>query len=251
MAELIMQEESSTPSTPSSGKWKIYPKASGLYLLDDLGVEIGPMFPRDGWIPVYDTWTYASATTINVPTNATLLYQKGWGIRFKQGGAYKYAYIVTVAATLLTVTGGSDYTVANAAITDIAVCPNPGSAFGFPDWFTFAPTVGGFSANPTTTMYRFCVNGRTVIFPFRQGVAGTSNATTFTMTLPITPANPTNGQWFMSLIPVQDNSAFLTSPGIAVVSGGSATMDLYKTIAFGAWTNSGTKSASGTAIYEF
>jgi hypothetical protein len=164
MAELQMQEESSTPATPSSGKWKIYPKASGLYLLDDLGVEIGPMVPRDGWIPVYDSWTYASATTINVPTDATLLYQKGWGIRFKQGGAFKYMYMITVAATLLTVTGGSDYTVANAAITDIAVCPNPGSAFGFPVYFTFASTLTGTAGSAgtfaeTVQLSRFGLNG--------------------------------------------------------------------------------------------
>jgi hypothetical protein len=42
MAELTMQEEGSTPSTPSAGKWKIYPKSDGLYLLDDAGLEIGP-----------------------------------------------------------------------------------------------------------------------------------------------------------------------------------------------------------------
>jgi hypothetical protein len=114
------------------------------------GVTYTDFLPVQGWIPVSVTWTYASATTINVPTNATLLYQKGWGIRFKQGGAYKYAYMVTVAATLLTVTGGSDYTVANAAITDIAVCPNPGSAFGFPAWFNYAPVVNGSGGSAGT-----------------------------------------------------------------------------------------------------
>lgn len=40
MAELIMQEETSTPSTPSSGKWKIYPKGDGWYFVDDGGIEV-------------------------------------------------------------------------------------------------------------------------------------------------------------------------------------------------------------------
>jgi len=41
MAELIMQEEASAPSTPGSGKWKLYFKADGLYFIDDTGAEIG------------------------------------------------------------------------------------------------------------------------------------------------------------------------------------------------------------------
>lgn len=43
MAELIMQEEASAPSTPSSGKWKAYFKSDGLYIKDDTGNEIGPL----------------------------------------------------------------------------------------------------------------------------------------------------------------------------------------------------------------
>ena len=43
MAEITVQEESSTPSTPSSGKWKIYTKSGGLYILEDTGTETGPL----------------------------------------------------------------------------------------------------------------------------------------------------------------------------------------------------------------
>lgn len=50
MAEIIMTEEGSTPSTPSSGKWKAYFKADGLYVLDDAGLEIGPMGPLSDYI---------------------------------------------------------------------------------------------------------------------------------------------------------------------------------------------------------
>jgi hypothetical protein len=205
---------------------------------------------NNGWYPVNDTWTYNNANGINVPSGATLKYQKGWGIRFKQGGSFKYAYMTTVADTLLTVNGGSDYSVANAAITDVAVSLNPNNAFGFPSWFNFSPTLGGFSAAPSVTMYRFTVMGRTVIFPFRQGIAGTSDATTFTMTLPIMPANVASGSWFFPLSPIQDNGAIPTSPGLGIISAGTITMDLYKTIAFGAWTASSTKYANGIAIYE-
>lgn len=52
MAELIMTEEASTPSTPSSNKWKFYFKSDGIYYLDDTGAEIGPITtPVITWNP--------------------------------------------------------------------------------------------------------------------------------------------------------------------------------------------------------
>jgi hypothetical protein len=140
MAELIMQEEISTPPTPSAGKWTIYPKSGGLYILDDTGAEI-PLLPASGWAPISSAWTYASATTITIPTNGTLVYQVGDRVRLKQGGGYKYFVVTAVAATLLTVYGGSDYTVTNAAITDMAYSRAP-KPFGFPGHFNFTPTFG-------------------------------------------------------------------------------------------------------------
>ena len=109
------------------------------------------VIPNDGWIPVSDNWTYASATTINVPSGATGIYQKGDKLRLKQGGSYKYYYIITVADTLLTVSGGTDYTVANSTITDVyySHIENP---FGFPiNGFNWTPTIGGSATFGTAT----------------------------------------------------------------------------------------------------
>lgn len=83
---------------------------------------------RDGWNLIDDSWTYASANTITVPSDATTLYRAGDWIRFKQGAGFKHMIIDLVAATLLTVKDGIDgatTTVANSAITDI--------------WFSKAP----------------------------------------------------------------------------------------------------------------
>ena len=91
-----------------------------------------------GWIEVSDTWTYASSTTVTVPTDATTTYERGFGVRLKQGGSYKYYYITSVAATVLTLNGGSDYTVSNSAITNIAICPG-GNGVDFPFTFNYAP----------------------------------------------------------------------------------------------------------------
>ena len=63
MAELIMQEEASAPSTPASGKWVAYFKSDGLYIKDDAGTELGPLGVGGGGGL---TNSIASVTTSNV-----------------------------------------------------------------------------------------------------------------------------------------------------------------------------------------
>jgi len=69
-----------------------------------------------GWKIVKDTWAYASASTITVPSGAASLYSIGDKLKLTQT-TVKYFYVTAVADTVLTVTGGTDYTVANATIT--------------------------------------------------------------------------------------------------------------------------------------
>lgn len=80
----------------------------------DLGAKASVF---DGWVGVTDSWTYASATTVTVPSDATTKYAPGDKVKFSNGST-KYFTIQTVASTLLTFTGGSD-TVANSAISAI------------------------------------------------------------------------------------------------------------------------------------
>jgi hypothetical protein len=121
--------------------------------------DIKSLLYNGGWIEVSDTWSYATATTITVPSDATLYYKKGWGVRIKQGGAYKYMYVIDVAATLLTLTGGSDYSVANSTITDIAVAPNPAAAIGFPTLFNHATVLSGSAGSAGTYSETVFING--------------------------------------------------------------------------------------------
>lgn len=133
----------------------------------------------DGWNAVADTWTYASATTITVPTGAASLYSVGDKIKLTQTTT-KYFYIVTVADTLLTVTGGSDYTLANAAITSpyVSHISNP---VGFPQYFAYTPT----GPTNTTLTGRFTVEGRTCFTTIKAVLTGVPNWTNMP-TLPIT-----------------------------------------------------------------
>ena len=112
-----------------------------------------------GWIPAGETWTYASATTITVPSGAASKYQKGDKIKLTQT-TVKYFYVVSVADTVLTVTGGSDYTVANAAITlpYFSKVENPQ---GFPGYFncTLTASVSSGTLTTCTSIGRFSVDG--------------------------------------------------------------------------------------------
>ena len=44
----------------------------------------------EGWIPATGTWTYASASTITIPTDGTTDYSKYMKVRLKQGSGYKF-----------------------------------------------------------------------------------------------------------------------------------------------------------------
>ena len=109
-----------------------------------------PLSYKDGWIPVSDTWTYKTATTITVPSGAASIYKVGMGIRLTQT-TVKYFYIVGVADTVLTITGGSDYTLANATISAVSYTNTPATAIGFPNTFNYTPVVtyAGNNTDPT------------------------------------------------------------------------------------------------------
>ncbi len=89
---------------------------------------------NSGWISISEAWTYLSANTFTVPTDETLLRQKGDKLRWKQGAGYKYGIVIGVTATVITILINTNYTIANSAITDIAMS-RQSNPFGWPHWF--------------------------------------------------------------------------------------------------------------------
>jgi hypothetical protein len=142
-------------------------------------------FGGDGWQPAKETWAYASATTITVPSGAASKYQKGDKIKFTQT-TVKYAYIVTVADTLLTVVNNGAVVVADAAIS-ANYYSHQENPMGFPDWFDYSPTLT-WTNKPTspTQVARFKLEGKMVHFYYYfSGTASGSNSTAFIITGPI------------------------------------------------------------------
>jgi len=112
-------------------------------------------------------------------------------------------------------------------------------------WNTWVPTHTGYSANPTAEVARYCLIGKMCTVEYNS-TAGTSNATSTTMTLPFA-----------------SNQAVVFSTGIAVDSGAGATttlrMDLtagsniatlYKSPAATVWTATGNKGVKFQFTYE-
>lgn len=195
----------------------------------------------DGWQDANESWTFLSATTITVPTDATTKYSVGDRIKLTQT-TVKYFYIVGVAATVLTITGGSDYTLVNASISS-NYYSKMASPLGFPGYFAYAPTIVGFSANPTLNSY-FRITARTVDLWITTVALGTSNSSSFSYSLPVTAASISSGQLFSTPIRAYNSSVLSTTIDYAFISSGATTVTLAHSDGASSWTGSGTKGAS-------
>jgi hypothetical protein len=115
------------------------------------------------------------------------------------------------------------------------------------NWSTWTPTFTGFSSDPVVTFARYTIIGKMCTCILATG-NGTSNATSFTVTLPAAAA--TTGAQKGLISPVVNNGAALTAPGRIDTSSGSNVATLYSTIAANAWTAASTKRAEFIFTYE-
>lgn len=123
-----------------------------------------------GWTDSSDTWVYASASSFTIAgVDRTAIFQKGTYLRFKQGGGYKYAVVLSSSFstnTTVNIFVNTDYTIANASITDndYSYALNPE---GWPTDFTYTPTINGTGGSAgtyaaTTYFCKYSVSGRRV-----------------------------------------------------------------------------------------
>lgn len=141
----------------------------------------------DGWVAADETLTYASSTTFTC--SATLAANLSTGDKLKLSQTtVKYFYVVSVSGTTVTVTGGTDYTLANAAIT-LPFYSKDTSPTGFPEYFAYTPTITSASGSFTSVSAssRFKLIGKTLV---SQGsIVITTNGTAASaifMTIPLT-----------------------------------------------------------------
>jgi hypothetical protein len=118
------------------------------------------------------------------------------------------------------------------------------------DWMDWTVAFTGFSAAPSNLFSRYKVVHGGVRWTHRAGTDGTSNATTFTITMPFTPKNNTNNNQ-QGIANAVDNGAALTTPcrvGFNNAAGNVAS--IFKDMASGTWTASAGKRIGGMQIVE-
>jgi hypothetical protein len=209
-------------------------------------------FPRDGWLLVSETWTYASPTTIEATGDYSGTYQVGDCWKHTQSGSVRYYYITGVSyssstgKTTITLNGGTDYSVANATISE-TYYSHGGRPMGFPEWFTgsFSGSVG-WSTTPTG-YYRFKMEGKTVHLNFAAG--GTSNSPLISIPLPIEASSSVSSG--SALFYAANNGTPISTACRAIVRSSAPTIiSCYPNMYSGSWTTTGTKQVYFTGSYE-
>ena len=152
----------------------------------------------DGWTPASETWTYASASTITVPSGATAKYAKGDKIKWTQT-TVKYGTITAVADTLLTIQVNTDYIVDNAVISANYYSHNA-SPVGFPKVFnlaspTFTTTGTAFTNQPSSHNWKIHISGQLCVVAGLCATHATSGGTGIFIATFATGALPTLAQY--------------------------------------------------------
>ena len=114
-------------------------------------------------------------------------------------------------------------------------------------WTAYTPTTSGWVATPTTTGCKWTQIGKTVFCNFK--VAGTSNAITARVALPVRAATGTDTEGVLGL--TRDNGTYSTVAGRMVIdSTDYAVIQCYRDMSSLSWTNSGAKEVRGFIVYE-
>lgn len=140
----------------------------------------------DGWISPTDTWTYVSATSFKITgSDVSSKFPVGTKIKLTQT-TVKYFYVTASSFstdTTVTVNGGSDYSLANAAITSPAYSYDA-TPQGFPGWFSWTPSFTNLSGG-SLNYARFRMSGKNVDYRFKYSLAGAGVSGSVTFTLPV------------------------------------------------------------------
>jgi len=177
---------------------------------------------QTGWIPSSIPWSYASSTTFTISGDVRNLFPKGTKIKLTQTTT-KYFYVIdaTYASpnTTITITGGDDYSLSNAAISN-AYYSYATSPQGFPGYFNYTPTWTSTGTQPSlgngTLNGRFWIQGNGVNFWFELMFGSTTSGGTgnWRFALPTPALSGIRG-----LLPVNARDAGVNSyPRFAVVT---------------------------------
>lgn len=159
-----------------------------------------------GWISPGETWTYASATQFTVPGDRTAVYKVGTKLKCTNNSIVKYFTVLSSSYsapnTTVVITGGNDYSLANAAISSnfYSYAENPQ---GFPGLFNWTPTFISTGATFTYNIQSgtFSIRGRAITvqgFIKLTGAPGGTTSNQVTIGLPFTAATISGWSMYFS-----------------------------------------------------
>jgi len=207
----------------------------------------------NGWIPT-SALTRVSDTTATLVGDWTDRIQKGDKLWWLSNSASRWNYVVAISysagtgLTTITITSGYVSSANDSRFESGHSLTAPyishGGGVGHPDVMSFDPTLTGFSANPTFTA-SFSIKGLMCQYRFTCSTNGTSNATGFDVSLPVT----SGGLLWKVVSQVVDNN--VVQVGIGYIATGTPTVVRLKaTIAEANFTSSGNKSANFEIFYS-
>lgn len=135
----------------------------------------------------------------------------------------------------------------SAAIAPTKIAGGNAGMFGV--WTSYSASYTGFSASPTSVNVYSLMGKMCTVMVYPTG-NGTSNANTFTITLPFTSTNAHGTFITYGYTKFVNNSGTGGVPGSIQVANNSAIANLYQDNTNAVWATSGAKSAAFTFTYE-
>ena len=194
-------------------------------------------------------FTRSNDNLINVNTGAASRWEKWDKIKFTQHSVTKYGYVHVVNDTSIGFYAGNVNVVEDTTsypITNIYLSRME-KPKGFPNSFTYALGFGGFSVNPSNCVHMFYIVNGVCYLDIYEDTNGTSNSSSFTITLPIQAKNVPGMKWSAPAF-IVDNTASPSIPGFALIVSNANSMSIYLNYSGQTFTPSGGKRCASVHI---
>lgn len=214
-----------------------------------------PILPTDvavnkfsnGWCLDSSAWTRVTDTTFTIGVDARFYLPVGTKVTWKESGTDKYGVVKSTSYsspnTTVTLITNSSYSM-SASPDSLSNKFSYGRPLGFPNSFAFDANHNGFSSQPADLQCFWAVDGGFCTLSVNCFGTGTSNATTYTVDLPIAAA--ASRTTIVVGYGVDNGTGTLIS---ATVAGGGTVATLKKEPGSAAFTGSGNKGANFIVRY--
>jgi len=189
------------------------------------------------------TYTDSKDTYVDINSSGTPTYTEvanGAASPALTSGYIRVAKVVTNGSAITSVVRAGGDSLGN------LIYPNNSLRDG--TWRSWTPVHTGFSANPSGATYMYTQIGKTVFINIREATAGTSNAATFTISLPVPARNLTNETWATSCRVTNAGTTAITR--MAYIDAGGTTVQFgVDGNATGGFTASGNKQCNNLQMF--